>query len=134
MTVNGALFYVAGSLLVRRGTPQAKTAAPLLFAIAPFALLHPIGFLVRTGEYSPRFDWAYAAAALVIVLLSERRQRRTFYYAGLLNLGLALFYIASHREWFERPAWAVAVIVAGLAALAGGFALAHRRAPPPRDP
>jgi hypothetical protein len=57
------------------------------------------------------------------MLLSERRQRRSFYYAGLLNLGGALYFIAFHRHWFERPAWAVAVIGAGLLALLAGFAL-----------
>jgi serine/threonine protein kinase len=125
MTLNGALFYLSGSALMRRGTEQARGAAQLLFAIAPFALLHPLGYLVRSSEYSLRFDWLYAGAALLIVLLSQRRQRRSFYYAGLLNLGIALFYIASHREWFDRPAWAIAVIAAGLATLATGFALAR---------
>ena len=57
------------------------------------------------------------------MLLSQRRQRRSFYYAGMLNLGIALYLIAVHREWFERPGWAIAVIVAGLAALAAGFFL-----------
>lgn len=126
MTINGALFYGAGSLLVRRGSDQIRAAAHLLFVIAPLALLHPLGFLVGTGEYSPRFDWVYASTALAIALLSQRRQRRSFYYAGVLNLGLALFYIASHREWFDRPAWAIAVITAGLAALATGFLLDRR--------
>lgn len=117
MTVNGALFYVAASLLTRYGTDQSAAAARLRFTIAPFALLHPLGYLVRTGEYGPRVDWFYAACALVIRVLSERRQRRSFYYAGLLNLGAALFLIAQHRDWFERPAWAVSLIVAGLVAL-----------------
>jgi hypothetical protein len=57
------------------------------------------------------------------MVLSERRQRRSFYYAGLLNLGAALLLIAHHREWFERPAWAVSLIVTGLAALAAGLFL-----------
>jgi hypothetical protein len=100
-----------------------RPAAQLLFTIAPFALIHPLGYLVRTNEYSPRFDWFYAACALLIMLVSERRQRKSFYYAGLLNLAAALFYIASHREWFERPAWAIAVIIGGLSALCAGFAL-----------
>jgi hypothetical protein len=123
MTVNGALFYVAASALTRRGSEHVMGAARFLFAIAPFALLHPLGYLVRTGEYAPGIDWIYAASAVAIVLLSQRRQRRSFYYAGLLNLGVALFEIASHRGWFERPAWAIAVIAAGLIALAAGFAL-----------
>ena len=87
----------------------------------------PLGYLVRTGEYSLRLDWGYAAAALAIMVLSERRQRKSFYYAGLVNLGAALFYIASHRDWFERPAWAIAVIAAGLMALATGFLLDRAR-------
>ena len=123
MTVNGALFYAAGDRLVRYGSTQAQTAAHLLFVVAPFALLHPLGYLVRTAEYSPRWDWLYAACATTIVLLSERRQRRSFYYAGMLNLGMSLYLIALHREWFERPAWAIAVIVTGLAAQAAGFIL-----------
>lgn len=127
MTINGALFYGAASVLVRRGTALSRDAADLLFVIAPFALLHPLGYLVRTGEYSPRYDWVYAACALTIMLLSERRQRRSFYYAGLLNLGAALYFIALHREWLERPSWAVAVIAAGLAALAAGYWLERAR-------
>ena len=129
MTINGALFYAAGAALVRRGSDQAQTTAHFLFAIAPFALLHPLGYLVRTGEYAARIDWLYAACATAIMLLSQCRQRRSFYYAGMLNLGIALYLIASHRQWFERPAWAVAVIAAGLTALAAGFALdrAERR-------
>ncbi len=123
MTLNGAAFYVVGDALVRLGSPQSQTAAQMLFAISPFALLHPLGYLVRTGEYSPRVDWLYAACAIVIMLLSQRRQRRSFYYAGMLNLGIALYLIAVHREWFERPAWAIAVIVTGLVALAAGFLL-----------
>jgi hypothetical protein len=129
MTINGALFYAIGAALVRYGSSESQAAAQLLFAIAPFALLHPLGYLVRSGEYSGRIDWLYAACATAIMLLSQRRQRRSFYYAGLLNLGIALYLIALHREWFERPAWAMAVIAAGLAALAVGFTLdrAERR-------
>lgn len=123
MTLNGALFYAIADVLFRVGSAQSQTAAQLLFAIAPFALLHPLGYLVRTGEYSPRVDWFYAACALAIMLLSQRRQRRSFYYAGMLNLGLALYLIALHRHWFEFPAWAIAVIVMGLTALAAGFLL-----------
>ena len=123
MTMNGAAFYAVGAALLRRGSDQAQVTAPFFFAIAPFALLHPLGYLVRTGEYAARIDWLYAICATAIMLLSQRRQRRSFYYAGILNLGIALYFIAAHRQWFERPAWAVAVITAGLTALAIGFAL-----------
>ena len=133
MTINGAVFYVAASALERRGSEQARIAAPLLFSIAPFALLHPLGYLVRSDEYSARLDWIYAACAAVIILLSHRRQRRSFYYAGLINLGAALYLVAAHREWFGRPAWAMALIAAGLAMLAAGFALDRRERTGPRD-
>ena len=123
MTLNGAIFYAIADRLARFGSAQSQAAAHLLFALSPFALLHPLGYLVRTNEYSLRADWIYAAAATVIMLLSQRRQRRSFYYAGMLNLGIALFLIALHREWFERPGWAIAVILTGLAALGAGFAL-----------
>jgi protein kinase-like protein len=131
MTINGALFYAIGASLVRYGSSEAQVAAQFLFAIAPFALLHPLGYLVRSGEYARRIDWLYAACATAIMLLSQRRQRRSFYYAGLLNLGIALYLIALHRNWFERPAWAVAVIATGLVALIVGFSLdrAERRRP-----
>ena len=123
MTVNGVIFYLAAAALERRGSEQARIAAPLLFSIAPFALLHPLGYLVRSHEYAARLDWIYAGCATTIILLSHRRQRRSFYYAGLVNLGAALYLIASHREWFGRPAWAVSLIAAGLAVLLAGFAL-----------
>jgi hypothetical protein len=132
MTVNGALFYAAASLIVRGASELARPAAHLLFTIAPFALLHPIGYLIRTGEYSARADWLYAGCALTVILLSERRQRRSFYYAGVVNLGLALYYIASHREWLERPSWGVVVIATGLFALAAGFVLDRRSRRRPR--
>jgi hypothetical protein len=126
MTVNGVIFYLAGSTLEWRGSEQARIAAPLLFAIAPFALLHPLGYLVRSHEYAARLDWIYAGCAATIILLSHRRQRRSFYYAGLINLGAALYLIASHRQWFGRPAWAISLIAAGLAVLLAGFALDRR--------
>jgi serine/threonine protein kinase len=125
MTLNGVVFYLAGATLDRRGSEHVRVAAPLLFTIAPFAMLHPLGYLVRTAEYAFRLDWVYAACAGAIVLLSQRRQRRSFYYAGLLNLGGALYLIADHRQWFGRPAWAIALIAAGLATLLIGFALAR---------
>ena len=64
--------------------------------------------------------------ALVIALLSQPRQRRGFYYAGVLNTGAALYLIADHRDWFDRPLWAIAVIVAGLIVLAAGFVFDRR--------
>jgi hypothetical protein len=123
LTLNGMVFYTAATLLDRRGSEHVNTAARFLFTIAPFAMLQPLGFLVRTGDYSFRFDWIYAVCAGGVIVLSHRRQRRSFYYAGLLNLGAALFLVADHRQWFGRPGWAIALIVSGLAALGAGFAL-----------
>ena len=127
MTINGMCFYLLADALARRGTELQAVAARLLFTIAPFAVLQPLGYLVRTGEYARRYDWVYLALAIGIALLSERRQRRAFYYAGLMNTGAALYLIASHRHWFDKPLWAMAVIAAGLATLGLGFALDRRQ-------
>ena len=91
MTLNGIGFYALASTLDRHGTELQATAARLLFTLSPFAILQPLGYLVRTDEYSLRYDWIYLALALAIALLSQTRQRRAFYYAGMLNTGGALF-------------------------------------------
>ncbi len=101
-------------------------AAGLLFAVSPFAVLQPLGYLVRAGQYSLRYDWLYLAMALAVTLLSERRQRKSFYYAGLLNTGAALYLIAEHRQWFDRPSWGITLVVLGLVALVVGFVLDRR--------
>jgi hypothetical protein len=126
MTINGVLFYAAAAALDRRGSDLMKAVARLLFTISPFAMLQPVGYLSKTGEYAQGFDWIYAGAAIAIAILSHRRQRRAFYYAGVLNTGVALYLIADHRNWFDRPAWALVLIAIGLGALALGFAL-HAR-------
>jgi serine/threonine-protein kinase len=127
MAVNGALFYLAGVAAERQGTPLMRTPARLLYALAPFALLEPLAYLVDTAEYPRRFDWLYLGLALTIACLAERRQRRAFYYAGLLNTGIALAYITDHHDWYARPAWALSVLAGGVAALALGLALDLRR-------
>jgi hypothetical protein len=126
MTCNGVAFYALASALDRHGTELQATAARLLFTIAPFAILQPLGYLVRTAEYSARYDWIYLLLALAIALISQARQRRAFYYAGVVNTGAALYLIADRREWFDRPLWAIAVILSGLIALAVGFLLSRR--------
>jgi len=130
MTLNGLCFYAVAAVVRRRGTALMAGAAGLLFAVSPFAVLQPLAYLVRTGEYSLRYDWTYLALALAVTLLSERRQRKSFYYAGLLNTGGALYLIADHRQWFSRPAWGVTLVMLGVAALAGGFIMDRRRAGP----
>lgn len=126
MTINGVLFYAIASALDRRRSEPAKSAARLLFTIAPFAIIQPVGWLIKQGEYSDRLDWLYAAAAVIVMLLSHPRQRRSFYYAGVLNLGIALYFVADHREWFGRTAWAKTLIAAGLTALVAGLVLDRR--------
>jgi hypothetical protein len=123
MTLNGLVFYAIAAGLRRRGTELMAGAAGLLFAVSPFAVLQPLAFLVRMNQYSLRYDWIYLTLALSVTLLSERRQRKSFYYAGLLNTGAALYLIAEHRQWFDRPSWGVSLIILGLAALAAGFML-----------
>lgn len=68
-------------------------------------------------------DWIYLGLALAVTLVSERPQRKGFYDAGLLNTGAALYLIAAHRHWFDRPSWGISLIVPGLAALVAGFLL-----------
>jgi hypothetical protein len=126
MVLNGLAFYAIAEALRRRGTELMAGAGGLLFAVSPFAILQPLGYLVRSGEYSLRWDWIYLGLALTVAFLSERRQRKSFYYAGLLNTGAALFLIADHRHWLDRPSWGGLLIVIGLLSLAAGFVLDRR--------
>ncbi|MEO6213445.1 MAG: serine/threonine-protein kinase [Vicinamibacterales bacterium] len=123
MTLNGLAIYAIAAVLRRRGTELMAGTAGLLFAVSPFAMLQPLAYLVRTGEYSLRYDWIYLGLALAVTLLSERRQRKSFYYAGLSNTGAALYLISEHRHWFDRPSWGVTLILVGLLSLVTGFAL-----------
>jgi hypothetical protein len=123
LTLNGVAFYLMGLAIERRGTAAMTPASVVLFTIAPFSMLEPLAYLSETQEYWPRLDWLYLTLAVAIAVLSHQRQRRSFYYAGLINAGLALYLIADRRQWFDRPSWAVAVIAAGLAALVIGFLL-----------
>jgi len=123
LSLNGAAFYVIAVLLERYGTPALAPAAHLLSIIAPFSVLEPLAYLNERGEYSRRFTWIYLGLAIAIALLSQVRQRKSFYYAGLLNAGLALFFIADRYDWFDRIGWALTVLAAGLLALGVGFLL-----------
>ncbi len=129
MTVNGVLIYAVGVLLERHGSRLMRTPARLLCALSPFATLEPLAHLVGTGEYSRRYDWLYLTLALGIAFLAERRQRRSFYFAGIINTGVALGLITDHYDWHDRPVWAVAVLGVGILALMGGlgFDLRERR-------
>jgi len=126
MSLNGVLFFVVGSMMESRGSRTMGPAAWLLVVISPFAILHPTGWLVMTGDYSLRYDWLYLMLALAVVVLSHHRQRKSFFLAGLLNTALAVYWITDHHEWFERPGWAVAVTLTGLLALGAGFELYRR--------
>jgi serine/threonine protein kinase len=127
LSLNGALFYGVAWLVERYGAAAAAAAALLLFTIAPFSMLEPLAYLSETAQYSPRVDWLYLFLAIGVALISHQRQRRSFYYAGVVNTGIALYFIADHRQWFDKPAWAVALVMAGLAALGGGFLLDTRQ-------
>ena len=134
MLANGVLVYVAGVLLERHGTPLLRTPGRLLYAASPFLTLEPLADLVSTGEYSRRFDWLYLAMALGVAFLAERRQRPAFFFAGLLNAGVALYFLTDHYDWYKRPAWPLAVLAAGTVGLAVGFALDWRRRSARRSP
>jgi len=129
MTANGAIVYVAASLLERHGTRLQQPVASWLYALSPFAILEPLAYLCHTAEYSRRYDWIYLAAAVTVAFASRFRQRRSFYYAGLTNTALALAFITDHYDWTGRPAWTVAVVLAGLVLLGLGLSLdrAQRR-------
>ncbi|MCX6538915.1 MAG: serine/threonine-protein kinase [Acidobacteria bacterium] len=126
MSLNGVLFYTCASAADARGTEPMKTAAWLLFTLSPFAILEPLAYLNETAEYSRVFDWSYLGLALVIALVSHRRQRKSFYYAGLVNSGVAFWMIADHYKWFDKPAWAMMLVVVGLVVLVAGFGLDAR--------
>jgi hypothetical protein len=126
MSLNGIVFYLVGSAADRRGTDLMKAAAWLLFTISPFAILEPLAYLNNTAEYSHAFDWIYLGLALAMALVSHQRQRKSFYYAGLINTGGALWLIATHYEWFDKPAWAIVLVVIGLAGLVIGLGLDSR--------
>jgi len=127
LTMNGALFYLTASAIERFGSAAAAPAALLLFAIAPFSMLEPLAYLSETAEYSVRFDWLYLMLAVAIALLSHQRQRKSFYYAGLVNTGVALYLIALRQHWYDKPSWAVALVTTGLVTLIGGFLLDARQ-------
>ncbi len=126
MVANGVLVYLAGILLERHGTPLLRAPGRLLYAASPFLTLEPLADLVSTGEYSRRFDWLYLMLALVIAFLAQRRQRPAFFFAGLLNAALALHFLTDHYDWYERPVWPLALLVAGAVGLLAGFGLDWR--------
>lgn len=126
MSLNGIAFYAVASAADRWGTGLMRRAGWLLFTVAPFATLEPLAYLSETGQYARALDWFYLGLALTMALLSHRRQRKSFYYAGLLNAGVAFWFIADHHQWFDKPWWAIALVVAGLAGLAIGFGLDAR--------
>jgi serine/threonine protein kinase len=134
MTLNGLAIYAVAWLLEQRGTPLLQRTSWLLYLISPFAILYPFSHLVGTGEYSLRYDWLYLALSLAITLSSHFRQRKSFYYAGLLNTGIALWFVTDHHDWFDRPAWAIAVLLTGLAVLGAGLLLHLRERRGPGNP
>ncbi|MEJ2110236.1 MAG: serine/threonine-protein kinase [Acidobacteriota bacterium] len=126
MTLNGLVIYGVGSLLKRHGTNLLKTGAQFLFIISPFAILEPICVLNETKDYDKFYNWFYLALAVTIAYLSRFRQRKSFYFAGLLNSGIALIMITDHYEWLDNENWHIVIICVSLAILALGYGLNTR--------
>jgi small-conductance mechanosensitive channel len=126
LSLNGILFYLVGSLADARGTALMKPAAWLLITVSPFAILEPLAYLSRTAEYARAFDWTYLGLAVTMALLSHRRQRKSFYYAGLINTGVALWLITANYEWFGKQSWAILLVAVGVAGLVAGLGLDRR--------
>ena len=126
LSLNGVFFYLVGVFADVRGTALMKPAAWLMYTVSPFAILEPLAYLNETKEYARTFDWAYLGLAVTMALLSHQRQRKSFYYAGLINTGVALWFITDHYEWFDEPAWAILLVAVGLAGLLAGFGLDRR--------
>ena len=129
MAINGMIFYALGRAAERTGLAAMSTAAWLLCSVAPFAILEPIALLTVTGEYPVRFTWAYLLLAIGIALLSRLRQRKAFYYAGLFNTIIALYFLTRDYAWWDRLPWAVVVLTLGVALLFVGYWF-HRREQP----
>ena len=123
MTLVGIGAYAAAVAASRSRSSLARRTSSLLLVIVPFLILEPLAYLDATGEYPEPWLWVYLILALGVACLSWRRQLRSFFYAGLANTGSALFLIADRYEWFDAPAWALAVIGAGLGALGAGALL-----------
>jgi serine/threonine protein kinase len=127
LSINGAVFYAVASALERYGRFAMAQASQLLFIIAPFSILEPLARLSSLGTYRERLDWIYLSLSILIAVTSHWRQRKSFYYAGLINTGLALYFLADLKHWYDKPAWSVMLIVIGLAGLVAGFLFAARR-------
>jgi len=78
--------------------------------VSPFAILEPLAYLSQTKEYARTFDWTYLGLAVTIALLSHQRQRKSFYYAGLINTGVALWLITANYDWFGKQSWAILLV------------------------
>jgi hypothetical protein len=127
LALNGVIFYAAAAVLEKYGTAAMTPATQFLFVIAPFSMLEPLAYLSRTGIYFERFDWTYLALAVGIAIISHQRQRKSFYYAGLINAGIALVLIAIRYEWLDDLSWGVSIVAIGLATLVAGFLIDARR-------
>jgi serine/threonine protein kinase len=129
MALNGLLFYGLGRLAESVRVNSLSTTSWLLVNAAPFAILQPVAALASSGDYPLRFTWLYLALAFGVTLLSYARQRKAFYYAGLLNTVLALYFLTRDYGWWDRADWALVLLGVAAVLLVAGWAL-HRREQP----
>lgn len=137
MTFNGLIIYGVGSLLRRHGTPLLKMPAQFMFILSPFAILEPLFYLnsqADPNKYLEFYHWFYLFLAVAIAYLSRFRQRKSFYFAGLINCGIALLMITEHYQWFDDQPWPVTLIAVSLAILALGYGLNIRERRQRRSP
>lgn len=133
MSLGGVVIYCTAWVLDRRGTELMKFPSWLLATVSPFAALEPLAWLNGTEQYARAFDWLYLALAVGVCLASHHQQRKSFYFAGLLNLVIALWLITSRYRWSDQAWWAAVLVGAGLAAAGVGFALDRVEQSKPRS-
>jgi hypothetical protein len=126
LALSGVVFYLLAVAIERWGRGLVTVSATVLFVMSPFSTLEPLAYLVENPFYSNTFAWLYLVLAVTSAVVSHHRQRRSFYYAGLLNTGIALYFLTDRYAWFDQPAWAMAIVAAGVLALAAGFGLDAR--------
>ncbi len=127
LVLNGVFIHMVARFLAHAASPLLRTQSSWLYRLTPFLVLEPLAILVARDLYGDFYHWLYLTASLAVLWLSGILQRKSFYYAGLGNTVLALYYITQHYLWLEQRFWPFTLILAGLILLALGYRLYHRK-------